>query len=67
MSERKCSTLANMAEGLLEPVGKLEAHESQDDDDRNDDSNQDSYLRSVENYRTVIEHNLSRHVRTYDT
>jgi len=47
---------------LPEPVGELEAHDSHNDNDGDDDRHQDSDLRSVENYRTVIENDLSRHL-----
>jgi len=49
---------------LPEPVGKLEAHESQDDSDANEDGNQDRDLRAVEHEGAVIQHHLSRHVGT---
>jgi len=49
---------------LPEPVCELEAHDSHDDNDGDDDGYQDSDLRSVENYRTVIQNDLSGHLGT---
>jgi len=49
---------------LLEPICKLEAHNSDDDDYSYEDWHQKGHLRAVEYNRTVIEHHVSWHLRT---